>query len=426
LLEPPYGRPDIADYLRYTYCPDDISYSVSKTLDYAYDYWALSQMALALHKMDDYQKLQQYAGYYRNVFNAPTQLMTARTPDGRWSRGGYREGTAWTYTWCVPHDIQGLIHLFGGLQPFTAKLDSCFAYGYYVHDNEPPLHYAHLFNVAGEPWKTQFWVRFILDKYYADDPGGLNGNDDLGALSAWYVFSAMGFYPLCPGSPYYELSSPIFEKITLSVGQNKTVTILARGAGEGMKFIHSVTWNGRPLQRTFLNHNEISQGGVLEFTLAKEPDTCWAGGAKEKAPSLTTGTPEFQFTRPAISSASVKADEAIAVSCAMTNTGSAVGCARFAVQIDGQETGRKWVMVEPGETRVDTLICKMYTPGHHEIGVASCKPMKVEVHSVPGCICCLGFSLPSPPIVKIDEEIKISALKKCRQRERASAHTFVC
>lgn len=412
LLEPPYARPDLAEFIAHKYTPGEIDYSLSKTLDYAYDYWALAQLAKALHKQQDYTLLLERAHYYHRVFNPSTQFMTARNANGQWTRGGYREGTAWTYTWCVQHDVQGLINLFGGPDVFTDRLDSCFSGGYYVHDNEPPLHYAYLFNYAAKPWQSQYWVRELLKTNYSTEPGGLPGNDDLGALSAWYVFSAMGFYPTCPGSPVYQLVSPVFREITLLPEKGTTFTIKADNASNENIYIRSVLLNGKPLNRTWITHQEIIQGGTLEFDLVAEPDQQWAVSTLDPSPSMTAGCPQFHFAEPGISVTQVRANDPITVFCRLLNSGQAMGAARFALFLDGKEFIGKWVIVDSGAQKTDSLTFRLYSPGSHQISVGSLPAMTVQVLPAAADIRCLKLMLPSPPVLKIGEKIILYALVK--------------
>ena len=200
LLDPPYGRPDMAAWHRHGYVPADRSYSVTKTVEYAYNAWGLYQFAKDFGVDRDLAPLRELSLSYQHLLDPEQGLLRARHLDGSWAAGGYREGNAWIYTFFVPHDVQGLINLLGGRESFVAQLERGFLDGHVVFDNEPALHLPHLFSYAGKADKTSYWVRRVADQYFSDTPGGLPGNDDLGSMSSWYVFAALGLFPVCPWS----------------------------------------------------------------------------------------------------------------------------------------------------------------------------------------------------------------------------------
>ncbi len=273
--------------------------SVSKTLEYAYDDWCISQFAQQLGKTKDYRQFNQRALFYQNVFDSATGFMRGKLWNGQWYSpfdpysvsGNYTEANAWQYSFFVPHDVGGLINLYGGKTKFAEKLDSLFSEssrvtGRYQRDisgmvgqdaqgNEPSHHVAYLYDHAGEPWKTQRVVREIMSKWYTDKVDGLCGNDDCGQVSAWYVFSAMGFYPVTPGQNTYALGSPIFSKIILRLGQNKTFTIKAEGASDQNMYIQAATLNGKSLDAAYLPHLAIVNGGELTLTMSDRPNKAW-------------------------------------------------------------------------------------------------------------------------------------------------------
>ncbi len=277
------GRRSLDSYLQLGYIPleDVVPYAfhreeqVSRTLEYAYDDWVAAQVARKLGKENDHVELSHRALNYLNVFNPDTGWVVGRYTDGNFT-GDYdldrgepwiTEGTPRHYSWVVPHDIPGLIDVMGGEEEFRERLRDFFDRKAYWHGNEPGHHIPYLFNYTGDWAMTQETVRKILESEYFADPGGLSGNDDAGQMSAWYVFSAMGFYPVCPGSNAYQLAAPLFEKIALNLEKpfypGKTLII------EGMKtnrndVFRSVTLNGQPVQ-PFITHDQIKQGGTLDF-----------------------------------------------------------------------------------------------------------------------------------------------------------------
>lgn len=279
------GRRALESYLRYGYIPleDSVPYAyhkreqVSRTLEYAYDDWALSQVARSLGYNDDAVALSRRAGNYRNVINPATGYACGRYADGAWITGPeahpvsfqryITEGVPCHYTWYVPHDIPGLMEQMGGREAFTTRLDSMFTEGRYWHGNEPCHQVAWLAALAGEPHKTQERVRHIMATEYMNSPGGLSGNDDAGQMSAWYLFAAMGFYPVCPGSEEYVIGSPAFERVTLNLENGNTFTIIAHGASHDNIYVESMLLNGMPYDRPTLRHSDILAGGTLELKM---------------------------------------------------------------------------------------------------------------------------------------------------------------
>ncbi|RPH99294.1 MAG: glycoside hydrolase family 92 protein [Calditrichaeota bacterium] len=274
---------------------------VSRTLEYAYDDFCLSQFAQALRKPQDAAEFRRQALNYQNVFDSTTGFVRGRTIDGYWTEpfdptrhySYICEATPWIYTWFVPHDIGNLIRLMGGKQAFIAKLDDFFQNGYYAHDNEPSHQIAYLYNYAGAPYKTQERVRAAMANNYTIQPGGLTGNDDAGQMSAWYIFSSLGFYPVCPGTDQYIIGSPIFEQATITLHpprykEGTVLTIRAHQVSQTNLYIQSLTINGQPWQKSWFSHNDIEQGGEIIFEMGPTPNPEW-GSASDSAPlSMST------------------------------------------------------------------------------------------------------------------------------------------
>ena len=271
------GRRALTSYLKYGYIPLEDSVmeafhtkeQTSRTLEYAYDDFCVAQLARALGKTDDYQLLMQRSENWRNVINPLTGYADGRHADGSWEnntdlvhRKPYiTEGATCHYTWYVPQNIPGLIELTGGKTAFSSKLDSMFTQGRYWHGNEPCHQVPWLFSLAGQPEKTRYWVRHILDTEYNDTPGGLSGNDDAGQMSAWQVFAMMGFYPVCPGTPAYVLGAPTFRRVTLNLSGGRTFVIEKTEAGEADRQL----LNGQPLPAMQIDHRDITVGGHLQL-----------------------------------------------------------------------------------------------------------------------------------------------------------------
>ena len=299
------GRRALPSYLRYGYIPLEDSVKeafhqqeqVSRTLEYAYNDFNVAQMAKALGHSEDATHFFQRALNYRNVLDPETGFARGRYADGTWytpfdpAERTYEfitEGSPWHYTWYVPHDVEGLIQHIGGREPFIARLDTLFESGEYWHGNEPSHQIAYMYAYAGAPWKTQQRIRDIMHEEYSTGPGGLSGNDDAGQMSAWYVFSAIGMYPVSPGFPYYVLGSPLFKSVVINLPEDKTFVIEAPKASNRNKYIQSAVLNGEPLERAWIWHEEIADGGILELTMGPSPNPDWASEAEQAPPSLST------------------------------------------------------------------------------------------------------------------------------------------
>ena len=295
---------DWETYNKYGYYPFDIINveSISRTLESGYDDYCVSQMAKALGKMDDYEYFKKRSEFYKNLFDPQTKLMRGKDSNGKWrtpfnplllshastSGGDYTEGNAWQYTWHVQHDVPGLIDLMGGKEIFADRIDSLFLMddciegegfvsdvtgliGQYAHGNEPSHHVAYLYSYADRKDKTQACIRDIFDRFYLPKPDGLCGNDDCGQMSAWYLFSAMGFYPVNPAGGEYILGAPQIAKVVLTLPDNKTFLIEAKGLSKENKYVKSVTLNGEAVEGLSIHHNDIMKGGTLVFTMTNQP-----------------------------------------------------------------------------------------------------------------------------------------------------------
>jgi predicted alpha-1,2-mannosidase len=330
------GRAGLKYYIDLGYTPaDKVTESVPNTLELAYDDWCIAQLAKELGKKEDYQLFMKRAGNYKNLWDSQTKFMRPKNSDGTWLEAlngheqeiikegdhywykyfdpllvgrrpnrHYTESNAWQYIWSVQHDIQGLINLFGSKNDFIEKLDTFFTMspditgpkyvgvvgtiGQYVQGNQPSHHVAYLYDYAGAPWKTQERVRQVTEELYRTGPGGICGNEDMGSLSSWYVFSALGFYPVTPGQTAYVIGSPVFGSASIDLGNNKTFSILTRNNSKENKYIQSATLNGKPFGRTWISQKEITDGGVLEFVMGPEPNKKWGSKPEDAPPSMTT------------------------------------------------------------------------------------------------------------------------------------------
>lgn len=287
----------IGYYRSMGYVPEDKSgASVSKTLEYAYDDWCIAALARKLGRQDIADTFARRAGYYRNVYDAGTGYMRPRLSNGSFKKdfdvlntdeAGYIEGNAWNYSLYVPHEPDSMIALMGGAKRFARHLDSLFTMqlpdsffahteditrdgiiGNYVHGNEPSHHVAYLYNHAGMPWRTQERVRMILQRMYHPAPAGLSGNDDCGQMSAWYIFSALGFYPMAPGSDYYETGSPAITSALIQLPNGKDLHITANNQSARNVYVRKITLNGKAITNNRLSYAELMKGGDLVYEMS--------------------------------------------------------------------------------------------------------------------------------------------------------------
>lgn len=317
------GRAGVKYYNELGYVPYDVNINenAARTLEYAHADYNIMKLAKLLNRPKaEVDRFAQRAQNYRNVFDPKTKFMRGRNKDGsfqspfspfKWG-DAFTEGNSWHYTWCVFHDIEGLASLMGGKEVFALKLDSLFTvppifddsyyggviheiremqimgFGNYAHGNQPIQHGVYLYNYVGQPWKAQYWVRQVMDRLYSATPDGYCGDEDNGQTSAWYVFSAMGFYPVCPGQPMYVLGSPLFSKVTLSLQNGKEFVIQASNMSERNIYINSARLNGKPFDMNYINHSTIQEGGVLSLEMVETPNTQRGSGVEAFPPSMST------------------------------------------------------------------------------------------------------------------------------------------
>ena len=317
------GRAGVAYYNKLGYVPYDvkINENAARTLEYAYDDFAIYQLGKKLGRPKKETNLYaQRSLNYRKLFDKQTGLMRGRNQDGsfqspfnpfKWG-DAFTEGNAWHYTWSVFHDVQGLVDLMGGRQKFVATLDTVFALppifddsyyggtiheiremqiadmGQYAHGNQPIQHMIYLYNYAGQPWKTQYWTREVLNRLYRATPDGYCGDEDNGQTSAWYVFSALGFYPVCPAVGQYVLGAPLFPKATLHLPSGKDIVLNAPANSAANRYVSSLTVNGKAHDKNYLNYDELLRGATLDFEMSAAPNKS-RGTAADAAPySLST------------------------------------------------------------------------------------------------------------------------------------------
>jgi predicted alpha-1,2-mannosidase len=301
------GRKGVGYYNKLGYIPYDvkINENAARTLEYAYDDFAIWQLAKALNRpQEEIERFAKRSQHYRNLFDAETKLMRGRNSDGTFQKpfdpfkwgDAFTEGNSWHYTWSVFHDVEGLIGLMGGKNEFVKMLDSVFVvppvfdesyYGFviheiremqimnmgnYAHGNQPIQHMTYLYNYAGQPWKSQYWLREVMNRLYAATPDGYCGDEDNGQTSAWYVFSSMGFYPVCPGTDQYVIGAPLFKKMTLQLENGKKIVIKAPDNNAANRYVNSISVDGKPYSKNWLSHTALMKGAVIDFGMSAKPN----------------------------------------------------------------------------------------------------------------------------------------------------------
>ncbi len=297
--------------------------SASKTMEFSYDDWALAQFARALGRDDEYKRFSKRSEAYKNLFDAKTNFIRGRLANGEWHSPfdpgdlankslDFTEGNAWQYSFFVPHDVQGLERMFGSREAFAKKLDALFTQPYvvtkdddhdisgmigqYAHGNEPSHQIAYLYDYAGQPWKTQERVSQIRQMFYSNTPNGLCGNEDCGQMSAWYVFSALGFYPVNPVQATYVIGVPMFQKCEIHTPTGKTLVVSAKNLSSDNRYIDSVLLNGKPLSKVFITHEQLCKGGTLEFIMSSKPGSSW-GTTADSAPPAMLGADQVSLAK---------------------------------------------------------------------------------------------------------------------------------
>jgi predicted alpha-1,2-mannosidase len=293
---------------KYGFFPEDIqSQSVSLTLEIAFNDWCVAQMAKSLGKMDDYMYFSKRAGFYKNVFDSNIGFFRGKNSDNKWvepfdplAYGGngdspFTEGNGWQYLWYVPQDVYSFIDLMGGDKKFIDKLDTFFTLavkpgevngnasgfiGQYAHGNEPSHHIVYLYDFTSQPWKAQFYSNKIMKELYNDQQSGYSGNEDCGQMSAWYIFSSMGFYPVNPANGVYCFGSPQLPKASIKLANGKEFNVISHQVDTNNIYIQKILLNGKTYKKNYIKHSDIQNGGKLEFFMGKTPNKAMANYEK--------------------------------------------------------------------------------------------------------------------------------------------------
>ncbi|ASU36367.1 GH92 family glycosyl hydrolase [Mucilaginibacter xinganensis] len=381
LVDSPFLQPDMDIYHKNGYIPFTRSESVTRTLEYAYDDWALSQYAKqVVHNDEDYKILLNRSYSYRNLFNADELFFLPRNKSGfklQPGMSGYKEGDKWVYTYFVPQDAKDLINLLGGNERFAFRLDSALSHNAILFDNETVFHLPYLFNQADKPELTQKWCRQIMLERFSNSPGGLPGNDDLGSTSSWYVFSAIAVYPVCPGRPIYAIGSPLFQSVTLHLPNNKDFIINSPGSSVKNPVVQSIYINGELWPKSTISHAKLTAGGEMVFNMGHKAGK-WPLNKKPVELSETKSSPKFEILSYSVTKKTVEPDELLSVKFSIINKG-ATGTKTVSLTVNGKRYGVKNCMVASGMIVKNSMQVRLYPVGKSILEINGMKPMSVIV-----------------------------------------------
>lgn len=413
IVDSPFVQTDMGIYHQMGYIPYTRSESVTRTVEYAYDDWALAQYAKEVMKdKTDYEILQQRGYNYRNLFYPKSLFLLPRLNDAFKTEpgmSGYKEGDRWVYSYFVPHNAKDLVNLLGGNEAFVKRLDSALSHHVILYDNETVVHVPYLFNAAGRPDLTQKWIRNILLTRYKNSPGGLPGNDDLGSMSSAYIFNALGIFPVCPGLPQYAIGTPLFKSVKLSLPNHKTWVIKSDGASAGNNKVSTLTINGKLSRQLVIAHQQITNGGVMRFKMGKN-------NRKTDDPailSVTKSNADIHLLSYRLQKNKIQPNEQLWVYFTLANTGSA-GTKQISLTVDHKEIAVMNSLVKQGETLTDSISCRLYHLGKAKIALNN-KPVGIVNVTEPLQPVLQPYGLSSlhlQPLVQYKQEQKISFVIK--------------
>jgi len=412
VVTPPFVQPDMEIYQKNGYVPFTYPESVTRTVEYAYDDWALSQFAAkAIHDTAAYRLLLNRSYNYRNLFNVDELLMLPRNKDEfklQPGNSGYKEGDKWVYSYFVPQNTKDLINLMGGNDQFASSLDAALDSNAILFDNETVFHLPYLFNQAGRPALTQKWCRHIMLNRYSASPGGLPGNDDLGSTSSWYVFSAMGIFPVCPGTPLYAIGSPLFASVTLHLANGKDFVINSVNAAPKNKFVQWLTVNGNKWQQLTLPHSLLLKGGSITFNMGSK-ESAFGFDKYPVELSETKTNPDFKILNYTITKKSVEPNQPFAVFFSFSNKGVS-GTKIVKLLVNGKPFATKNCLTPQGKTIEDSIICRLYPIGKTTLQIEGLEPVNVEVKlsASPQRSLFKITELTAKPMIKLNEQQEIA------------------
>ncbi|WEA03005.1 GH92 family glycosyl hydrolase [Mucilaginibacter sp. SJ] len=381
LVDGPFVQSDMEVYHQKGYVPFTKPESVTRTVEYAYDDWALSQFAdKVMNDKLTYQLLSNRGFNYRNLLNKDELFMLPRNGDEfklQPGTSGYKEGDKWVYSYFVPQNGKDLINMTGGNEQFAARLDSALRNNVILFDNETVFHLPYLFNQAGKPWLTQKWMKDIMLHRFNATPGGLPGNDDLGSTSSWYIFSSLGIYPVCPGRPLYAIGAPLFKSATLYLPNGKKFVISSNNSVLKNNYVQSLRINGKAWQQLILPHSVLMSGGTMTFNMGKEPGS-WPANKDPIVLSTTQKNTAFNIVNYSVSKKSVVPDEPLVINFKLKNTGGK-GIKTVKLLVEGKPYAYKNCLVEPGQTLQDSIVFRLYPVGKSILKLDNTVPFIVEV-----------------------------------------------
>jgi len=368
IYQAPFKQPDLAVYHEKGFIPATMGESVTRTMEYAYDDWALANFAEKVMQDTAVATItKRCSRAYRQLFKQDELFFIPKDEAG-WKNQpgtfGYKEGDTYIYSYFVPQYPRDLINLMGDDSLFSSRLNHFLSGQQLVFDNEPAFHVPYLFLYARRPDLTQYWVHRILTDRFSDTPGGLPGNDDLGSLSSWYIFNALGFYPIAPGKPIYTLGTPLFDEVTIHLPNKKILSIQKDAIKESGYYLQAVQLNGKPYSKFEVDHQTLISGALLKFTLGEKANSTW----NQLADVITAdaGKPSVRLNKVEVLKNKVNPDEPIPVMAQLHNKG-ARSTKQLEVKLDGKTYTHKNVLIEEGETRQDTLFVRVYPFGEHQL-----------------------------------------------------------
>jgi putative alpha-1,2-mannosidase len=377
----PFIQSDMDIYRKQGYIPFSYPESVTRTVEYAYNDWVLAQFAHAMHDTATYNRFSPAGFNYRNLFNAQELFLLPRNGNEyKLHPGtfGYKEGDAWVYSYFVPHNAKDLVNIMGGDDSFVSRLDSALSTNQLVFDNETVFHVPYLFNYTNAFYKTQEWVQKIMRTRFSATPGGLPGNDDLGSASSWFIFSAMGIYPVCPGRAVYAISAPLFKSVTIHLNNGKQFEIRADRASAQNRYVKNVSLNGAPYHRLWLSHAQLVHGGEMDFIMDAVPHTEWASDTSLTGVSETVSNPDFQLVNDSLSKNRVTPHEPVWVRFTLQNTGS-IGTKNVTLFVNGKVYAQKHCLVPGHATVTDSILCRLYPFGKASLQIDGSVPKEIDV-----------------------------------------------
>jgi putative alpha-1,2-mannosidase len=411
IVEPPFIQTDMEIYQKNGYIPYTRSESVTRTVEYAYDDWALSQFAVnVIHDTTDHQQLLYQSYSYRNLLNNDELLLLPRNNNEfklQPGMSGYKEGDKWVYSYFVPHNTNDLINLTGGNDQFANRLDSALTNSVILFDNETVFHLPYLFNQAGKPALTQKWCRQIMLNRFSATPGGLPGNDDLGSTSSWYVFSTMGIYPVCPGRPLYTIGSPVFKSVTLHLPNGKQFVIKSANSSLHNNYVQSLSINGQDWQQLTVPHSLLLKGGSMTFNMGNQ-ESEWPINKDPIELSETKTKPDFKILSYSVAKKSVEPNEPFLIRFSIANNGS-IGTKIVKLLVNGKQYGYKNCLVDAGKVVNDSILCRLYPIGKTELKLEGTTPVVVNVKltEIPQVHPYKITGLTAKPMVKLNETQEI-------------------